>query len=246
MSELVTRVDMDGLATLTLNRPEKLNAFNNALLLELDAHLAAIAAATDSVGAVVLRGAGKCFSVGLDLSVATSGRQTITPLQMSQIVERLANLPQPLIAAVHGHCYTGALEFALAADVIVAAESAKFADTHAKWGLTPAWGMSQRLPRRIGRGHASRMMFTGTIVNATEALDIGLVELCTPDDRFEVELTAFTAAIVANSWFSHRGNKRLMLDSDGLPLAAGFAHEFFRRLGRAPDFDERVARFSKR
>ena len=195
---------------------------------------------------MVIRGAGKCFSVGLDLSDAAAGRQTITPLQMSQIVERLANLPQPLIAAVHGHCYTGALEFALAADVIVAAESAKFADTHAKWGLTPAWGMSQRLPRRIGRGPASRMMFTGATIAAAEALAIGLVELCIPDERFEAELATFTSAIVANSWFSHRGNKCLMLETDGLSLTDGLAHEFFHRAGRAPDFEERIARFAKR
>jgi enoyl-CoA hydratase/carnithine racemase len=246
MAELVLRNDLNGLATLTLNRPEKRNALSGGMFLELDAHLAQIETNRDGVGAVLLRGAGTCFSAGLDLAEANSGAQAVTPLFQSQTVERLARLPQPVIAAVHGHCYTGALELALAADVIVAAESAKFGDTHAKWGLTPAWGMSQRLPRRVGRGQASRMMFTGASVGASEAMAIGLADICVTDDRFEEDLAAVTDSILANSWFSHRANKRLMLETDGLPLSAGLAQEFFRRAGRAPDFEERVARFTKR
>jgi enoyl-CoA hydratase len=246
VTELVRRSDSAGLATLTLNRPEKLNALNGEIFLQLDAHLTDIETNVEGVGALVIRGAGRCFSAGLDLEEAKSGIQAVTSLFQSRTVDRLARLPQPVIAAVHGHCYTGALELALAADVIFAAESAKFADTHARWGLTPAWGMSQRLPRRVGRGHASRMMFSGVSVAAREALAIGLVDICVADDRFELELAAFAGAIVANSWFSHRANKRLMIETDGLPLSAGLAQEFFRRAGRAPDFDERVARFTKR
>ena len=83
-------------------------------------------------------------------------------------------LPKPVIAAVHGHCYTGALEVALAADFIVASTTARFADTHAKWALTPVWGMSQRLPRRVGVSTAKRMMFTGATLKAEEALRVGL------------------------------------------------------------------------
>jgi enoyl-CoA hydratase/carnithine racemase len=246
MSELVTRIDQEGLATLCLNRPEKLNALSGALFLELDAHLQALAAATDRIGAVVVRGAGKCFSVGLDLKDAAEPQQVITPLQRSQVVDRLSRLPQPVIAAVHGFCYTGALELALAADMILASESAAFADTHAKWGLTPAWGMSQRLPRRIGRGQASRMMFTGANIGGAEALAIGLADLCVPSDRLDSELAALSSVIIANSWFSHQANKRLMTETDGLPLSAGLAHEFFYRAGRAPDFAERVAKFTRK
>jgi enoyl-CoA hydratase len=246
MTELILRGDSDGVTTLTLNRPDKLNALNGALFLELDAHLSSIEASTDSVGAVVIRGSGKCFSAGLDLNDAARGVQTVTPLFQSRTVDRLSRLPQPVIAAVHGHCYTGALEVALAADLIFAAESAKFGDTHAKWGLTPAWGMSQRLPRRVGFGQASRMMFTCTPVSAREALSIGLADVCVADDRFEHELDAFLKSIVANSWFSLRGNKQLMIETDGLPLSAGLAHEFYRRGGRAPDFEARVASFSQK
>jgi enoyl-CoA hydratase len=246
MTNLVTRADTDGLATITLNRPEKLNALTGTLFLELDAHLTSIAESTDSIGAVVIRGAGKCFSVGLDLNDAAEGRIAVTPLQLSQIVDRLANVPQPVIAAVHGYCYTGALELALAADVIACADSAQFADTHAKWGLTPAWGLSQRLPRRVGRGQASRMMFTCKTVGAAEALAMGLADICVETASFDAEVAALAASVLNNSWFSHRGNKQLMTETDGLPLAAGLAQEFFRRPGRSPDFADRVARFSKR
>ena len=128
---------------------------------------------------------------------------------------------------------------------MVAAESAKFADTHAKWGLTPIWGMSQRLPRRVGRGHATRMGLTGATVNAAQALEIGLVDMCFPDADFDAQLAALAATILRNSWFTHRANKRLMLETDGMPLASGLAHEFFRRAGRAPDFEKRIARFAK-
>ena len=78
----------------------------------------------------------------------------------------MERLPKPVIAAVHGHCYTGALEVALAADFILAAESARFGDTHAKWALMPVWGMSQRLPRRVGVATAKRLMFTAEMISS--------------------------------------------------------------------------------
>jgi enoyl-CoA hydratase/carnithine racemase len=246
MNDLILRQDADGIATLTLNRGSKLNALNSDMFIALDAELQAIEAAIDTIGVVVIRGAGKGFSAGLDLADATSGGAKVTPIFQSRTIARVARLPQPVIAAVHGLCYTGALELALAADIILATETTSFADTHGKWGLTPAWGMSQRLPRRVGRGQASRMMFSGMTIAGPEALAIGLVDLCVPEARFDEELAALAGAIAANSWFSNRENKRLMQDTEGLPLSAGLAHEFFRRPGRAPDFEERVQRFTKR
>lgn len=246
MGDLILRSDAAGVSTLWLNRPEKLNALSGALMLELDAHLQALAAATDSIGVVVLRGAGRCFSAGVDLAEAGRQERSVPPLRQSQIVERLGCLPQPLIAAVHGHCYTGAMELARTADLIFAAESACFADTHAKWGLTPGWGMSQRLPRRIGRGAAARMMYTCARLGAAEALAVGLADYCVPDAEFDSQLAVLAATIASQSWFSHRGNKQLMRETDGHPLTAGLAHEFFHRPGSAPDLEERIARFSRR
>ena len=156
MSNLVVREDVDGLCTLTLNRPEKLNALNVELFSALDNHVNQLAHEARTIGAVILRGAGRCFSAGHDLADIAAGEKLPRPNFQAGIIERLANLPQPVITAVHGHCYTGALELALAGDIIFAAVSAKFADTHAKWALTPVWGLSQRLPRRWGPTRRAR------------------------------------------------------------------------------------------
>src|SRR5512137_1071229 len=181
MTALVLREDRDGLATLILNRPDKLNALTVDLFAELGAHVDAIARQTDSVGVVMVRGAGRCFSAGNDLADIAAGRRPPRPHFQSEIVEKLANLPQPVISAVHGHCYTGGLELALAGDLIFAAESARFGDTHARWAMAPVWGMSQRLPRRVGTYKAREMMFTCKTYSGAEAAAMGLANFCVPD-----------------------------------------------------------------
>jgi len=246
MSELVRCEERGGLATLTLNRPEKLNALTVQMFVELRGHLDRIAGATGEIGLVVLRGAGKCFSAGHDLADIAEGERPPKANFQAETIERLANLPQPVIAAVHGHCYTGALELALAGDLIFAAESAKFADTHAKWGLTPVWGMSQRLPRRVGWTKAREMMFTCRTYTGAEAAAMGLASACVPDGRFDVELQTLAESILANSWFSHHANKRLLGETDGLPLPAGLAHEIYRSAGRGPDMAARIANFTNK
>jgi enoyl-CoA hydratase/carnithine racemase len=244
MPGLVLREDHGGLATLTLNRPDKLNALNVEMFVELRGHVDRIAQETDRIGMVVVRGAGKCFSAGHDLADIAAGERPPRPNYQADTIERLAGLPQPVISAVHGHCYTGALELALAGDLIFASEAAKFADTHARWALTPAWGMSQRLPRRVGPAKAREMMFTCRTYSGAEAAAMGLANFCVPDDRFDAELRALAETILANSWFSHRANKRLMMDTDGLPLEAGLAHEIYRQPGVGPDMRERIAAFT--
>jgi enoyl-CoA hydratase/carnithine racemase len=243
---LVIREDRKGLATLTLNRPDKLNSLNVDLFSELRAHVEAIATQTDSVGLVIVRGAGKCFSAGHDLTDIAAGERPPRPNFQADTIEKLANLPQPVISAVHGHCYTGGLELALAGDLIVAAESAKFADTHARWSLTPVWGMSQRLPRRIGSPKTREMMFTCRTYSGREAEAFGLANICVPDAEFETTLEKLAADILANSWYSHRANKALLAETDGLPLEAGLAHEIYKTRGRGPDMEERIAAFANR
>lgn len=243
MTDLVLRTDRDGAAILTLNRPEKLNALNVELFAELDAHVRAIAGQTEAVGLVVVKGAGRCFSAGHDLSDIATGEKLPEPFFQSKVIERLADLPQPVISAVHGHCYTGALELALAGDLIVAAASAKFADTHSRWALTPVWGMSQRLPRRVGPSKAREMMFTARTYTGAEAAAMGLANWCVPDEQFEAELDKLAKSILANSWFSHRANKRLLMRTEGMPLEAGLSYEIHRTEGRGPDMQERIAGF---
>jgi enoyl-CoA hydratase/carnithine racemase len=244
MGELVIREDNDGAATLYLNRPEKLNALNIDLFKALEAHIAKIEGQLDTVGLVILRGAGRCFSAGHDLADIAAGEQPPRPNFQAGVIERLANLPQPVISAVHGHCYTGALELALAGDLIFASQDARFADTHARWSLTPVWGMSQRLPRRVGTYRAREMMLTCRTYSGPEAAAMGLANVCVADEAFDAELQGLADVILSNSWFSHRANKKLLLDTDGLALGAGLAHEVFRGQGRGPDYQDRIAGFS--
>ena len=244
MSDLVLRSDSGGVAQLTLNRPEKLNALNVALFEALEGHLADIEKSPPAV--VVLRGAGRCFSAGHDLGDIATGERLPRPNYQSHVIERLADLPLPVISAVHGHCYTGALELALVGDIILAAESAKFGDTHAKWALTPVWGLSQRLPRRVGTYKAREMMFTCRTYSGRQAEAMGLANACVPDAEFDAALQALTSEILANSSFSHAANKRLLTQTDGLPMEAGLAHEIYHGEGRGPDMEARIAAFTRR
>jgi enoyl-CoA hydratase/carnithine racemase len=244
VNERVIRQDEGGLCTLTLSRPEKLNALDNQTFEELDAHIAALEVQTDTIGCVVLRGSGRGFCAGADLKALAPG--SVPKTWKPGIVERLANLPQPLIAAVHGPCFTGGLELALAADFILADATARFADTHGKWGLVGEWGMTQRLPRRIGVPAAKRMMMTSRIVEAEEAQALGLADVLVAEGELDAAVAELTGAILANSWHTNLATKRLMRETDGMSLADGLSHEHYRNPGFAPDWQERVARFSKK
>lgn len=241
---LVIREDRDRAAILTLNRPDKLNALNVALFIALNEHLKTIREQVDQVAMVVVRGAGRCFSAGHDLGDIATGEKLPEESFQAKVIERLANLPMPVITVVHGHCYTGALELALAGDIILAADSAKFGDTHARWALTPIWGLSQRLPRRVGTYKAREMMFTCRSIGGREALSIGLANLCVADAELDASLNQLITDIAANSSFSHAANKRLLLETDGLSLADGLAREIYRSEGRGPDMQSRIAAFT--
>ena len=239
---LVIREDRDGLALLTLNRPEKLNALTVGVFEELRAHVLALYK-DESIGCVVLRGAGKCFSAGHDLADIAEGEKIPSRGWHSETLRLLERLPKPVIAAVHGHCYTGALEVALAADFIIAAESAKFADTHAKWALTPIWGMSQRLPRRVGIATAKRLMFTSETVTAPDALRLGLVEAVFSDADFDAEIGKLARQILSNSHFSHAANKRLLEATDARDMDSGLQWEILNNEGVGPDMQARIGAF---
>ncbi|MFT7219531.1 MAG: enoyl-CoA hydratase [Candidatus Azotimanducaceae bacterium] len=242
MEELVLREDKAGLATLTINRPEKLNSLTVGVFQALRRHILDIKK-DESVHCVVLRGAGKCFSAGHDLADISEGEKVPSPGWHSETLRLLEKLPKPVIAAVHGHCYTGALEVALAADFIVASSDARFGDTHAKWALTPVWGMSQRLPRRVGIATAKRLMFTAAMIDADEACRIGLAETVVPSEAFESEIEKLAAQILSNSPFTHAANKRLLEATDATPLDAGLQWEIMESEGVGPDMKERVDAF---
>jgi len=244
MNTLVLREDHGGIAVLTLNRPEKLNALSKELIERLEEHVEAIARETKSIGLVILRGAGGNFSSGHDMSeVLAQVKAHAKPHHYVEVIDKVADLPQPVISAVQGHCSTGALELALAADLIVAAESAQFCDAYARWGLTPIWGLSLRLPHRIGTFKASEMMLTCRTYSGHEAHEMHLANYCYPDARFEAELAALSADILANSWYSNQVNKRALLESDGLTLHDAHALNLFKNEGLAPDALQRVTKF---
>jgi enoyl-CoA hydratase len=236
----------DGLCTLMLNRPDKLNALSLETFRALDAHLDTIAERQTEIGCILLRGAGRSFCAGHDLGDldATAGLER--KRFETGVIERLAEIPMPVVAAVQGHCMTGGLELALAADIIIAAETARFADTHGKWDLVPIWGMSQRLPRRIGPARAAEMMYAGRAYTAAQAAAMGLVNFTVPDAELDREAQALATDICANAWRATRAMKTLLRETDGMTLRAGIAYELHHTAGRGPEMDERIARFTKR
>ena len=246
MNNLVLRENRGGAAILTLNRPEKLNALSKDMIEGLEAHVEKIERETKTVGLVILRGAGGNFSAGHDMvEVLAQVKAHAKPHYYVEVIDKVANLPQPVISAVRGHCSTGALELALAADLIVAAESAIFCDAYARWGLTPIWGLSLRLPHRIGTSKAAEMMYTCRSYTGEEAHEMHLANFCFPDDEFEAGLEALAADILANSWYSNQVNKRALLASDRLTLHEAHSLNLFKNEGLAPDAAQRVARFFK-
>ena len=193
MNGLVLREDAGAVAVLTLNRPEKLNALSPELFVELRTHIDAIASAGDTVRVVVVKGAGRSFCAGADMAALKAGVVTDDPEFRSHTIQRLGELRQAVIAAVHGTCYTGGMELALAADIVVASQDARFRDTHAALGILPRWGLSARLPRRVGLAAARRISLSGDVVEAEEALRIGLCDYVASP----AELISFTMALAA-------------------------------------------------
>ena len=244
MHKLVLRENKDGAAILTLNRPEKFNALNKKMFEELEDHVDAIARETRTTGLVILRGAGGHFSSGYDMAeMQAHVKAHAKPHYHSEVIQKLADLPQPVISAVQGHCSTGALELALAADLIVATENSCFSDVYARWGLTPIWGLSLRLPHRVGTFKAAEMMMSCRNYSGLEAQAIHLVNFCFPEASFEQELDCLARDILANSWYSNQVNKRALMACDGLSLKASHALELFKNEGLAPDAAERIGKF---
>jgi enoyl-CoA hydratase len=247
MNDLVRREDRGGAAILWLNRPDKLNALTKEVFEALDGHVKAIARQSRTIGLVILRGTGNNFSAGYDMEeVLEHVKAHAKPHFHSEVIQKIANLPQPVISAVQGHCSTGALELALAADLIVAAESTQFSDVYARWGLTPVWGLSLRLPHRIGNAKAAEMMFSCRSYSGRQAADMHLANFCFADDVFDAELDALCADVLSNSWYANQVNKRALIEIDGLSLKDAHALDLFKNEGLAPDAAQRIAKFFSR
>ncbi|MEQ8744717.1 enoyl-CoA hydratase/isomerase family protein [Parasphingorhabdus sp.] len=236
MSEtpLVLRDDKDAVCTLTLNRPDKRNAVNRQLFREFRAHIRDIEENGTGIGVLIITGAGDHFCAGHDLKQAPHADALGWLRQEMLTLERLTRLSQPVIAKIRGSCYTGGLEFALSADFIVCGESARFADTHGKWGLVPGWGLSQRLPRRIGQTKALEMMLTCQAYTGTEAEAMALANYCVADAALDAKVAELATLMLGNSRHSNAENKRLIYDTDGMTLGNGLSHELMRNAGFDP------------
>lgn len=176
MSEPIVLIERDGaVAIVTMNRPDALNALSRALRAELVKTFAELAA-DESVRVAVLTGAGRAFTAGVDLKEAG---QTGFALGADggdiDLAQGLAAFPWPIIGAINGFAITGGFELALMCDVLLASENAKFADTHARVGIMPGWGLSQKLSRLIGISRAKELSFSGNFIDAETSERWGLV-----------------------------------------------------------------------
>ena len=220
----------DGIATLTLNRPSALNALSADLRARLVAALAEMDARQD-VRVMVLTGRGRAFCAGLDVrELEASDSDVSANVAQTDIGAVLSGLQTPIIAAINGLAVTGGFEITLACDMVIAAESAWFQDTHARIGLMPGWGLSQRLQRTIGQARAKEIAFTARRVSAAEAALLGFVNRVVPDADLPAVARALAADIARWDGAVLRNIKHLIVGGGALPFAE--ALEFERQTSR--------------
>ncbi len=167
----------DRIATITVNRPDKLNALNDATMVELGRAIDEVRA-SDAVGGVIVTGAGRAFVAGADISElrAKSATEVYALARRGQdVFRRFETSPKPVIAAVNGFALGGGCELAMACHLRVASEAAKFGQPEVKLGVIPGYGGTQRLARLVGRGRALQLLLTGEMIDAAEAFRLGLV-----------------------------------------------------------------------
>ena len=220
---VITTRPADGVALLTLNRPQSLNALSLALREALVQALQAVAA-DGSVRAVVLTGAGKGFCAGLDLKeLGQGGLPPSGP--HNDPVAALHAMPQPVIGALNGVAITGGLELALACDILIASSSARVADTHARIGILPGWGLSQKLSRLVGRPRAMEMSMSGNFVDAATAAQWGLVNRVVEPGQLLPAALALASDIAGADGRMLVAYKRLIDEGHLLPLGQALALE---------------------
>jgi enoyl-CoA hydratase len=222
----------DGIGTLTVHRPDKLNALNHATIEELDRAIEALGAAPDVHG-IIVTGAGRAFVAGADiaeLAALDSARALVLSRRGQEVFAKFEASHKPVIAAVNGFALGGGCELAMACHLRIAGDTARFGQPEVKLGLIPGYGGTQRLPRLVGPGHAAQLLLTGEIIDAAEALRIGLVNRVVP----VAELMAVTEGLM-----------RQMLAN--APLAIARILDGIRRTVDAPSsasFDLEASAFS--
>ena len=239
----------DGIGRITMNRPEAMNAITPTMLTELKAAVLE-AGADEATQVIVLTGAGKAFCAGVDLKALGDRSLTggmvgdILDIPARELIDAIRSVPKAVIALVNGYCFTGAMEIMLGCDLVIASENATIGDTHAKWGLRPTWGMSARLPRRVGFLKAKELSFTADAVTGREAERIGLVNLAVPTEALEEALGTKAAKIMANSPQSIAAYKHLYKTNEAMTLEESLVLEFASKF-EISDTEERLGGFRK-
>ncbi len=223
MSESVLQVEKDAeIAVVTLNRPQAMNALSRQLRAAL-ANAFEELQADPETAVVILTGAGRAFCAGLDLKeLGSESAEGMGGVDMMRLLRRFEG---PIIGAINGHAITGGFELALACDVLIASTEARFADTHARVGILPGWGLSQILPRLVGISRAKEISLTGNFIPAEQAEAWGLVNRVVPPDELLPACKALAADMLSCDRKSMLGYKRLIDEGFGMTFAEAMAME---------------------
>ena len=225
MSDTVLREQEGRVAILTINRPDKLNALNQAVRDEMLMALEAIES-DDSVGAVVITGAGeKSFIAGADIGEFEdrSPFDQRDAMRSPRVFDVMATFPKPVIAMINGFCLGGGCELAMSCDLRVASDAARFGQPEINLGLIPGGGGTQRLPRLVGLGNAMRLILTGDMIQAAEAKEIGLVEMVVPAEDLREKTVELAARIASKSPLTLKVAKEAIRASQRLAIEEGIA-----------------------
>lgn len=225
----------EGIATLTLNRPEAMNALSAELRDALAVGFRDLQADKEILVAIVT-GAGRAFCAGFDLKemAAWPADQTVEAA-VSGMADAMEAFEGPIMAAVNGHAVTGGFELALACDIIIASTEARFADTHVRVGVLPGWGLSQKLPRLIGIPRAKELSLTGNFISAEQAEAWGLVNRVVSADELLPTCRALAADMASCDPRALRAYKRLIDEGCGMSFKEALAYEVKRSIESAKE-----------
>lgn len=234
-------------AILTIHRPDKLNALNDEVRVDLLAALAEIEQ-DESVGVVVITGSGeKSFIAGADIG-EFAGRSPFDQrfaMRSPRIFDIMASYPKPVIAMINGFCLGGGCELSMSCDMRIASDKARFGQPEINLGLIPGGGGTQRLPRLVGMGHAMRMILSGDMIPAAEAKEIGLVDLVFPAEELRAKTLELAQKIASKSPLTLKVAKEALRASEKLAIEDGISYErdLFCLCFSSKDKEEGVAAF---
>jgi enoyl-CoA hydratase len=241
----------EGIATITLNRPEVLNAFSKELEGEVLQALEDIKN-DENIRVVILTGAGeKAFSAGADIK-AMKGMNALKARELSlrgeKVCTALENFEKPVIAAINGYALGGGLEVAMACDIRIASENARMGQTEINIGLIPGWGGTQRLTRLIGRTKAKELVFTGKMVDAKTAEQLGIVNMMVPADKFKETVRQFASELASKAPVALKVAKALINKGAEINLDAAIVleREGFGVVASTEDLQEGVSAFTEK